>query len=1032
MLNPAETPSWTEDDRLAALASYGILDTPAEAAFDDLVALAAELCGASAAALNFITRDRQWCKAAYKLPRGSLPLDRSPCAQAIRKRGEPLVAVPYRDPSGRLRSHYSAAILRTPCGLPLGTLCVFTNEPLQANQSRQLQRLARQVTALLELRCDPLGRLATGDACRRASQALREAEQRVSLANAIAEIGVWEFTGASRTVHCDAQMLGLAGLDASQANLSLEALLTRVHADDRRALRQALDQALQGDDSGELELEYRIYDPHSTQFRWLTNRARRLVSDDGSARLLGTAREVTAERNAAEKLQRMYALLEEQMAERRQAEQRQAALIELSDLLRRQPDSMAIADAALGVLGNTLGLSHISLASVSTDGRSGVLIRSWGDARLGDRGARLDLAEHGKLIEQLQANRLLAIGDADQHAATATRAARLRQLGLRALVYIPLMEHQQLRAIAILAQNEPRAWTEDELSFARDVADRAWTTDERMRAERALRASEAQFRMLADNMSQFAWMAQPDGHIYWYNKRWYDYTGTSLETMQTLGWGAVNHPDHHQRVCDSLHQAFVAGTVWEETLPLRDKHGGFRWFLSQAVPIRDELGIVIHWFGTNTDITAQVAAEEALRELNDNLERRVGERTRELAEANQRLQVEMSERERAEEALRHAQKMEAIGQLTGGIAHDFNNMLTGVLGALDLIDRRLASGRFADLKRYLTAAQTSANRAAALTHRLLAFARRQSLDPRPVDVNRLVLSMEEMLRRTMSEQIQLDIQLDDAPWLAFSDTHQLENALLNLAINARDAMLGGGRLSIRTGRMHISDAEPDGPAPGDYVTLSVTDTGIGMPPKVLAKAFDPFFTTKPIGLGTGLGLSMVYGFIKQTGGHVQIDSTVGSGTEITLLLPRNQLEADASTQQAQAEVARAPAARPGETVLVVEDETAVRMLIVEVLEELGYRVLPAADDMSALTYLHSAQRIDLLVSDFGLPGLNGRQLAEVARELRPDLRVLIVTGYAPQAQVRGEFLAPGMDMLAKPFNIDELGIKVRQLIEHAR
>ncbi len=359
-------------------------------------------------------------------------------------------------------------------------------------------------------------------------------------------------------------------------------------------------------------------------------------------------------------------------------------------------------------------------------------------------------------------------------------------------------------------------------------------------------------------------------------------------------------------------------------------------------------------------------------------------------------------------------------------------MLTGVLGALNLIDRRLASGRFADLKRYLDAAQTSANRAAALTHRLLAFARRQSLDPQPVDVNQLVRSMEEMLRRTLTEQIQLDIQLDDASWLAFSDAHQLENALLNLTINARDAMLGGGRLSIRTGRAHIGETTPDGPAPGDYVTLSVTDTGIGMPPNVVAKAFDPFFTTKPIGQGTGLGLSMVYGFIKQTGGHVQIDSTVGSGTEITLLLPRNQLDADAATQQTQAEAARAPAARPGETILVVEDETAVRMLIVEVLEELGYRVLPAPDDMSALSYLHSAQRIDLLVSDFGLPGLNGRQLAEVARELRPDLRVLIVTGYAAQAQVRGEFLGPGMDMLAKPFNIDELGIKVRQLIERDR
>jgi len=1028
VLKYSDTPaSWNEVDRLAALTSCVILDTPAEAAFDDLVALAAELCDARAAAINFIAGDRLWCKAALNLPRGSLPLDRSPCALAIRADGpllsSELSAAPHGDLHGR---YYSAAILRTRCGLPLGTLCVFTDRPLQATQRSQLRRLSGQVMALLELRCDPITGLASGDACLRASQALREAEQRVSLANAIAAIGVWEFAGATRTLHCDTQLLSLAGLDAEQSDLPLEALLTRIHADDRDALRRALDEALQGEAGGELNLEYRIYDPRSAQFRWLTNRGRRLVVDDGSVRLLGTAREVTAERNAAEKLQRMYALLEEQMAERRLAERRQAALIELSDLLRGEPDRLAIVSAVLKVLGSTLKLDHASVASLSADGRSAILIDHWGPPRLGVPGSSFDLGECSKL----QAGRLLAIADAARVSASAPLP--LDAQGLRGQVYLPLLEHGQLRALLILASEQPRVWSEDDLAFARDVADRAWTTDERIRAERALRASEAQFRMLADNMSQFAWMADRHGHIYWYNKRWYLYTGTSLATMREQGWQAVNHPEHHGRVCNSMRQAVAEGAVWEETLPLRGKDGSFRWFLSRALPIRDESGEVIHWFGTNTDVSAQAAAEEALRELNDNLERRVAERTRELAEANQRLQVEMSERERAEEALRHAQKMEAIGQLTGGIAHDFNNMLTGVLGALDLIDRRLASGRFADLKRYLTAAQTSANRAASLTHRLLAFARRQSLDPQPVDVKQLVLSMEEMLRRTMAEQIQLDIQLQEASWLAFSDAHQLENALLNLAINARDAMLGGGRLSIRTGHVHISETEPNGPAPGDYVTLSVADTGIGMPPRVVAKAFDPFFTTKPIGQGTGLGLSMVYGFVKQTGGHVRIDSTVGSGTDITLFLPRSQIEAEEFAQPAPPEVARAPAARPGETVLVVEDETAVRMLIVEVLEELGYRVLPAADDVNALTYLRSAQRIDLLVSDFGLPGLNGRQLAEVARELRPDLRVLIVTGYAPEAQVRGEFLGPGMDMLAKPFNIDELGIRVHQLIGRDR
>ena len=341
-----------------------------------------------------------------------------------------------------------------------------------------------------------------------------------------------------------------------------------------------------------------------------------------------------------------------------------------------------------------------------------------------------------------------------------------------------------------------------------------------------------------------------------------------------------------------MKRAVAIGSIWEETFPLRGKDGKYRWFLARAIPIRDDFGQVTHWFGTNTDITAQVAAEEALRELNDNLERRVAERTRELAEINHLLHVEMGERERAEETLRHAQKMEAIGQLTGGIAHDFNNMLTGVLGALDFIQRRVESGRVNDLGRYVDAAASSANRAAALTHRLLAFARRQSLDPQPVDVNALVESMEDMLRRTMAEHIEFDTRLQKDPWLAYTDAHQLENALLNLVINARDAMSGGGRLVIQTGSVQINSSQPDGPEPGEYVTLSVADNGSGMPPEVVAKAFDPFFTTKPIGQGTGLGLSMVYGFVKQTGGHVRIDSTPGQGTLITLFLPRNQTQLD--------------------------------------------------------------------------------------------------------------------------------------------
>lgn len=552
--------------------------------------------------------------------------------------------------------------------------------------------------------------------------------------------------------------------------------------------------------------------------------------------------------------------------------------------------------------------------------------------------------------------------------------------------------------------------------------------DQALSRTEALEESERQFRGLADNMSQLAWIADPAGQIHWYNERWYSYTGTSHEAMMALGWRSLHHPDHRQRVESRLQRCFATGSLWEDTFPLRGKDGQYRWFLSRALPIRDDLGNITYWLSTSTDITAQVSAEDALRELNESLEQRVAERTRELAESNQRLQIEISERAQAEEALRHAQKMDAIGQLTGGIAHDFNNMLTGVLGALDLIQRRVAAGRVSEIDRYIEAAMSSANRAASLTHRLLAFARRQSLNQRPVDVNHMVTSMEELLRRTMGESIELEVDLHTTSCMTNTDEHQLENALLNLVINARDAMPEGGRLLIQTELIHIPLLQ-DALAPGEYVRLRVQDTGLGMSSDVIARAFDPFFTTKPIGQGTGLGLSMVYGFINQTGGRVSITSEEGRGTRIDLLLPCHQdtaerpLAVERSTEP--------PCASQGERVLVVEDEPDVRLLVVDVLKELGYHVEVACDSHEALPILQGTALIDLLVTDVGLPGLNGRQLAEVARQHRPGLKVLFMTGYAREAEVRGDFLDDGMDLLIKPFSIDELAQRVRRLIEFA-
>nr|WP_207204106.1 response regulator [Pseudomonas sp. TH31] len=381
-----------------------------------------------------------------------------------------------------------------------------------------------------------------------------------------------------------------------------------------------------------------------------------------------------------------------------------------------------------------------------------------------------------------------------------------------------------------------------------------------------------------------------------------------------------------------------------------------------------------------------------------------------------------------EEALRQSQKMEAVGQLTGGIAHDFNNMLTGIIGSLELLRRRLARGRTEDLDSLIDLGVTSANRAAGLTHRLLAFSRRQSLDSKPVVMNTLVTSMGELLQRSINESIHLDMQLSEQLWVAEADPNQLESALLNLVLNARDAMPGGGQLLVKTFNQHLDTGFTESHGnlqPGDYVVLSVTDTGCGMAQSTINRAFDPFFTTKPIGQGTGLGLSMIYGFSKQSRGHVTIQSEVDNGTTVNLYLPRYLGDLG---QDPLVDIEQAPFAQDGETVLIVEDDPAVRVLVSTVLSELGYAFFEAGDANSAVPILDSAQRIDLLISDVGLPGMNGRQLAEIGRQYRPDLKVLFITGYAEHAAVRGGFLDPGMQMITKPFTFDLLTAKVREMI----
>jgi PAS domain S-box-containing protein len=399
--------------------------------------------------------------------------------------------------------------------------------------------------------------------------------------------------------------------------------------------------------------------------------------------------------------------------------------------------------------------------------------------------------------------------------------------------------------------------------------------------------------------------------------------------------------------------------------------------------------------------------------------------TRDLTERREtQLQLEQSR-----EQLFQAQKMEAVGQLTGGLAHDFNNLLTGIAGSLELLKARVAQGRLEELERYIDAAESAASRATALTHRLLAFARRQTLDPKPILASQLIADMEDLIRRTVGPEIALEMIFAPGLWPTLCDPNQLENAILNLCINARDAMPEGGRLTIA-----ISNTSVEGPdagqdlQPGPYVVIAVTDTGMGMSPEVIARAFDPFFTTKPTGRGTGLGLSMIYGFAKQSGGQVQIRSEIGRGTTMRIYLPR--FTGPAEHRKEQAERSEPPRAEAGQAVLVVDDEASIRMLVAEVLDELGYATMEAGDGASGLEVLLSDRRIDLLVTDVGLPGgMNGRQMADAARQARPDLKVLFITGYVDNAEIRsGGSMDKGMHILTKPFTLDMLAGRIKAII----
>jgi signal transduction histidine kinase/PAS domain-containing protein len=744
---------------------------------------------------------------------------------------------------------------------------------------------------------------------------------------------------------------------------------------------------------------------------------------------------------------------------------RREALVRLNDELRGIEDAETIAAASARVLGEHLDASRVGYGAIDADTDTLHVYSDW-TAKGADTAAGFtNLRVYGSFVDSLKRGELVTIADVSQDPRTRDAVEALDRRKALSLVNVPVLEHDRLVAMLFVNDATERGWSDAEHALIREFAERTRTAVERARSQAALAESEARLRFLdalgreaaksldadeilavttcmvgehlgasicayadmdddADGFTIRGDWAAPGSHSIVGH---YSLADFGRLAVTNLGAGepliindmAEIAPDEAATFQAIGINATICMPLVKEgrltaLMAIHDK-APRRWTAAELAMMREvteRSWAHVERVGSEAELRASA---EALADLNATLEQRVQERTSQLMQA--------------EEALRQSQKMEAVGQLTGGIAHDFNNLLAGISGSLELLERRLSEGQTAGLDRYIDAAQGASRRAAALTQRLLAFSRRQTLDPKAVDVNRLVAGMEDLVRRSVGPTIELEVVGAGGLWTTRVDPSQLENAILNLCINARDAMApDGGRLTIETANKWLDERaarERDLP-PGQYVSLCVTDTGVGMSAEVAQRAFDPVFTTKPLGQGTGLGLSMVYGFARQSGGQVRIYSEVGKGTTMCIYLPRHA----GALEPQDVHLQDAPHPGYGETVLVIDDEAIVRMLIVDVLEEGGYASLEAGDGPGGLKILQSDARIDLLITDVGLPGgMNGRQIADAARVLRPDLKVLFITGYAENAVVGNGHLDPGMQVITKPFSTAALSAKIREMID---
>ena len=601
--------------------------------------------------------------------------------------------------------------------------------------------------------------------------------------------------------------------------------------------------------------------------------------------------------------------------------------------------------------------------------------------------------------------------------------------GVQAFVNVLVYGASETRPFGIFEvdSRSPRQFSQSDIDFLRGYSNllgaalrRSQTMQAMRLTEEKLRESERHYRIAAQLTPLWPWTADSHGAVTSLDQRWYEYTARS--PAQTLGrqWLNAVHPDDRLSFAKLWKQSLTSLQPFDAQIQLRKSTGEYRWFRIRALCSLDPEGRCEQWYGTVEDIHERVQLEAALRDWNELLEERIAVRTRQL-------EAEQQERALAESKLRQSQKMEAVGQLTGGIAHDFNNLLAGITGSLELMQRHIDNQRYDELSRYNSVALTSATRAAALTQRLLAFSRQQSLQPEVLEPREVVAGLEEIIRRSVGPSIHVECSFRGHDPIK-CDPNGLENALLNLAINARDAMPGGGTLKLDVQRCAIdaqSCSEKMLPA-GLYVAISVADSGTGISADILPRVFDPFFTTKRIGEGSGLGLSMIYGFAQQSGGQVKIQSSVGVGTTVTMYFP---VVSQSPARPEDAEPHEAARLQPGgnETILLVDDEAAIRQMVSEFLTEAGYRVIEALDSASALKQAEKTAYLDLLLTDIGLPGtMNGVALAAAMKTRYPSLKVMFITGFAEGKSLVS--VDATTRILTKPFSLTDLGQQVASLI----